>query len=157
AGEHVGSSEAGDPGTYDRYPHNRSSSGCEDWFGMSEAVAAQADVGTVRTGTSRISQVVTLVAVVVPPLGLVAAMRLLWNVAFHASDRPLMAGRYVVCPFATTIGFHRYFTHKSFEARTPVKATLAILGCMTMQGPLTQWVTDHRKHHALSDQDGDPH
>ena len=28
---------------------------------------------------------------------------------------------------------------------------------MTMQGPLTQWVTDHRKHHALSDQEGDPH
>ena len=26
-----------------------------------------------------------------------------------------------------------------------------------MQGPVTQWVTDHRKHHALSDQDGDPH
>jgi stearoyl-CoA desaturase (Delta-9 desaturase) len=35
--------------------------------------------------------------------------------------------------------------------------TLAILGCMTMQGPLTQWVTDHRKHHALSDREGDPH
>ena len=26
-----------------------------------------------------------------------------------------------------------------------------------MQGPLTQWVTDHRKHHALSDKPGDPH
>ena len=39
----------------------------------------------------------------------------------------------------------------------PVKAMLAILGCMTMQGPLTQWVTDHRKHHALSDKPGDPH
>ena len=37
-----------------------------------------------------------------------------------------------------------------------LKATLAILGCMTMQGPITQWVTDHRKHHALSDQDGRP-
>jgi stearoyl-CoA desaturase (delta-9 desaturase) len=28
---------------------------------------------------------------------------------------------------------------------------------MTMQGPVTQWVTDHRKHHALSDKPGDPH
>jgi len=64
---------------------------------------------------------------------------------------------YVVCAFGTTIGFHRYFTHKGFEARAAVKAALAILGCMTMQGPLTQWVTDHRKHHALSDKDGDPH
>ena len=68
-----------------------------------------------------------------------------------------MAGMYVVCAFGTTIGFHRYFTHRSFEARAPLKALLAILGCMTMQGPLTQWVTDHRKHHALSDREGDPH
>ena len=38
-----------------------------------------------------------------------------------------------------------------------LEALLAILGCMTMQGPITQWVTDHRKHHALSDKPGDPH
>src|SRR3954470_18317651 len=114
-------------------------------------------VGTVRTRTSGISRLVTLVAVVVPPLGLVAAMRLLWEVGFHWIDLALFVSLYVVCAFGTTVGFHRYFTHKGFETRAPVKATLAILGCMTMQGPLTQWVTDHRKHHALSDQEGDPH
>ena len=114
-------------------------------------------VATVRERTSRISQVVTLIAVVVPPLGVFAAMGLLWNVAFHWSDLAILAGLYVLCAFGTTIGFHRYFTHKGFEAGTPVKATLAILGCMTMQGPLTQWVTEHRKHHALSDREGDPH
>jgi stearoyl-CoA desaturase (delta-9 desaturase) len=124
--------------------------------GQSE-VARRPEVGTVRAATSRISQVVTLVAVVVPPLGVLAAMGVLWNVAFHWSDLLVMAALYVVCAFGTTIGFHRYFTHKGFETRAPVKATLAILGCMTMQGPLTQWVTDHRKHHALSDQEGDPH
>jgi stearoyl-CoA desaturase (Delta-9 desaturase) len=114
-------------------------------------------VGTVRSRTSRISQVVTLVAVVVPPLGLVSAIGLLWGVGFHWVDAGLFLGLYVVCAFGTTIGFHRYFTHKGFEARAPVKALLAILGCMTMQGPVTQWVTDHRKHHALSDKPGDPH
>ena len=114
-------------------------------------------VGTVRTRTSRVSQIVTLVAVTVPPLALVSAMGLLWGVAFNWYDVLLFAGFYVVCAFGTTIGFHRYFTHRGFQARTPVKATLAILGCMTMQGPLTQWVTDHRKHHAFSDQPGDPH
>ena len=114
-------------------------------------------IGTVRARTSRISQLVTLVAVVLPPLGLAAAIGLLWDVAFHWSDLTIMAAMYVVCAFGTTIGFHRYFTHKSFEARVPVKAALAILGCMTVQGPLTQWVTDHRKHHALSDRPGDPH
>jgi stearoyl-CoA desaturase (Delta-9 desaturase) len=101
--------------------------------------------------------VVTLIAVVVPPLGLLAAMGVLWDVAFHWVDLLLFAGFYVVCAFGTTIGFHRYFTHRGFETGVAIKATLAILGCMTMQGPLTQWVTDHRKHHALSDKPGDPH
>ena len=114
-------------------------------------------IGTVRPRTSRISQVVTLVAVVVPPLGLVSAMGLLWQVGFHWIDVVLFAALYVGCAFGTTIGFHRFFTHKGFEAGPPVKALLAILGCMTMQGPVTQWVTDHRKHHALSDKPGDPH
>ncbi len=114
-------------------------------------------VGTVRHATSRISQVVTLIAVVVPPIGLLSAMGLLWGVAFHWVDLVLLVSMYVICAFGTTIGFHRFFTHRGFEARTPVKAALAILGCMTMQGPITQWVTDHRKHHALSDKPGDPH
>ena len=119
--------------------------------------ATAAKLGTVRPHTSRISQVVTLVAVIVPPLGVLAAMGVLWNVAFHWSDLLVMTALYVACAFGTTIGFHRYFTHRGFETSRSVEATLAILGCMTMQGPLTQWVTDHRKHHALSDKPGDPH
>src|SRR6188472_2059217 len=114
-------------------------------------------IATVRPGSSTISKVVTLVAVVVPPLGLVSAMGLLWGVAFHPVDLLLLVSLYVICAFGTPIGFHRYFTHRGFSAHPSVKATLAILGCMTMQGPVTQWVTDHRKHHALSDQPGDPH
>ncbi len=117
----------------------------------------QVSIGTVRPRTRRTAQVVTVVAVIVPPLGIVSAMGLLWGVAFHWADLVLLAGFYVLCAFGTTIGFHRYFTHRGFSTRKPVEATLAILGCMTMQGPLTQWVTDHRKHHALSDKPGDPH
>jgi stearoyl-CoA desaturase (delta-9 desaturase) len=100
---------------------------------------------------------VTLVAVVVPALGLASAMGLLWGVAIHWVDLVLFLVLYVLCAFGTTIGFHRYFTHRGFETGPALKATLGILGCMTMQGPITQWVTDHRKHHALSDREGDPH
>ncbi len=123
---------------------------------MTEALP-EIPLATVRPGTSRISKIVTLVAVIVPALGVAVAMGALWNVAFHLEDLLLLAGMYVVCAFGITIGFHRYFTHRSFETGRSIKAALAILGCMTMQGPLTQWVTDHRKHHALSDRDGDPH
>lgn len=117
----------------------------------------EAPRATVRPGTSRTSKVVTLVAVVVPAAGVAAAAGALWDVAFHLDDLLLAAAMYVLCAFGTTIGFHRYFSHRAFEARPALKALLAVLGCMTMQGPLTQWVTDHRKHHALSDRDGDPH
>jgi stearoyl-CoA desaturase (delta-9 desaturase) len=84
-------------------------------------------------------------------------MWMLWGRAFRWVDVVLLVTMYTLCAFGTTIGFHRYFTHKSFEARLPVKVALGVLGCMTMQGPITQWVTDHRKHHALSDKPGDPH
>jgi stearoyl-CoA desaturase (Delta-9 desaturase) len=114
-------------------------------------------IATVRPRTSRASQVVTVVAVLVPPLALLSAMGALWGVAFHTYDLVLFIAFYVLCAFGTTIGFHRYFTHRGFEACLPVKIALGVLGCMTMQGPITQWVTDHRKHHALSDKPGDPH
>ena len=98
-----------------------------------------------------------VVAVVVPIVGAALAMVMLWGRAFRWVDVLLLVTMYTLCAFGTTIGFHRYFTHKGFEARLPVKVTLGILGCMTMQGPIIQWVTDPRKHHALSDQPGDPH
>jgi stearoyl-CoA desaturase (delta-9 desaturase) len=114
-------------------------------------------VATVRPRTTRISQVVTLVAVVVPPVGILSAAGLLWGVAFRPLDLVLFAIFYVATGLGITVGYHRYFTHRSFEAIQPVRIALAILGAMTLQGPLTQWVTDHRKHHARSDVDGDPH
>ena len=121
--QHVSRAEARDPAADDRYPHNRHSPGCEYWLPVIDApvpasrtpAPGRADLGTVRSRTSRISQVVTLIAVVVPPLGVAAAAGLLWNVAFHPFDLAIMAGMYVVCAFGITVGFHRYFTHRSFE------------------------------------------
>ena len=114
-------------------------------------------IKTVRERTSKPSQLAGIVAVAVPPLGLVIAVWLLWNRGVHPVDLVLLAAFYAACGLGITVGFHRLFTHKSFETSAPLRAMWAILGCMAMQGPLTQWVTDHRKHHALSDRPGDPH
>jgi stearoyl-CoA desaturase (delta-9 desaturase) len=64
---------------------------------------------------------------------------------------------YVVIAHGVTIGFHRLFTHRSFQARRPLKVTLAVLGSMSFQGSLIGWVADHRRHHAFADRPGDPH
>lgn len=119
--------------------------------------ASRLGIATARAHTSRVSQVVTLVAVLVPPIGLFSAMGLFWGVGFRLTDLVLFAVFYLLTGLGITVGYHRYFTHRSFEAGPVVKVTLAILGAMTLQGPVTQWVTDHRKHHARSDQEGDPH
>ena len=102
-------------------------------------------------------RIITLAAVVVPPLGILAVIGTLWGVAVRPIDLALFALFYLVPGLGITVGFHRYFTHRSFETSRPVKTLLAVLGSMTSQGPVCQWVSDHRKHHAHSDVEGDPH
>lgn len=119
--------------------------------------ASRLGIATARHRTGHVSQVVTLVAVLVPPIGLFSAMGVFWGVGFRMTDLVLFGVFYLFTGLGITVGYHRYFTHRSFETVAPVKVALAILGAMTLQGPVTQWVTDHRKHHARSDQAGDPH
>jgi stearoyl-CoA desaturase (Delta-9 desaturase) len=69
----------------------------------------------------------------------------------------LMLAFLVVVGHGVTVGFHRLFTHKSFEATRPLKITLAVLGSMSFQGSLIGWVADHRRHHRHADRPGDPH
>ena len=64
---------------------------------------------------------------------------------------------YAIAGHGVTIGLHRYFTHGAFKANRGLKIALGIAGSMSVQGPMIRWVADHRKHHAFSDKDGDPH
>ncbi len=113
-----------------------------------------------EAGPARVSlaiQVVNLFAVVVPFAGLVAGAILLWGWGFRWVDLGLLLGLYVLTVLGITVGFHRLFTHRSFETSRPIQIILAILGSMAVQEPLLKWVAMHRCHHQCSDQAGDPH
>jgi stearoyl-CoA desaturase (delta-9 desaturase) len=56
-----------------------------------------------------------------------------------------------------TLGFHRLFTHKSFEVPRALRWTIAWIGGLAGEGSVIHWVADHRRHHAHSDKPGDPH
>ena len=71
-----------------------------------------------------------------------------------SSSRVVM---YAIAGHGITIGYHRLFTHKSFKANRPLKIALAFAGGMAIEGPVVRWVADHRRHHAFSDKEGDPH
>jgi stearoyl-CoA desaturase (delta-9 desaturase) len=103
------------------------------------------------------TRIVTLAVVVMPFVGLLAAIASLWGYGFHWHHAVMLFVGYVLTGFGITVGFHRLFTHKSFETSRPVTFLFGVLGSMAAEGPLFHWVANHRKHHQHSDDDHDPH
>jgi stearoyl-CoA desaturase (delta-9 desaturase) len=95
--------------------------------------------------------------VVIPFLALIAAVPVAWGGWLGWTDVAIFAVCYLVAGVGVTVGFHRYLTHGSFKAKRWLRITLAVAGSMAAEGDVTQWVADHRRHHAFSDVEGDPH
>jgi stearoyl-CoA desaturase (delta-9 desaturase) len=110
-----------------------------------------------RTPLPLFTRLFSLVAVVAPLVGLVAGCILLWDWGFTWVHLSLFVGMYLLTAVGVTVGFHRLFTHRSFETNRVVQFVLAALGSMAVQGPLLKWVAMHRRHHQHSDEPGDPH
>ena len=106
---------------------------------------------------TRAGKLTNLGAVVVPFAATVAAIVLLWDKAVSWHDLALFFGTYVATALGITIGFHRLLTHRSFRTHKPTEYAFAVLGSMAVQGSVIAWVADHRKHHAHTDVEGDPH
>jgi stearoyl-CoA desaturase (delta-9 desaturase) len=105
----------------------------------------------------RAEKIANFGAVFVPIFGLIAAIVLLWNSWVDWIDLAIMGGLYVVTAMGVTVGFHRLLTHRSFRTHKATEYLLAYLGSLAVQGSVMDWVADHRKHHAHTDQEGDPH
>ena len=95
--------------------------------------------------------------VTVPFLALVAAVPVAWGGWLSWTDVVIALVWYVTAGLGITVGYHRYFTHGSFKAKRWLRVGLAVAGSLAVQGSITQWVADHRRHHAFSDLEGDPH
>lgn len=104
-----------------------------------------------------VSVIANFAGVIVPFAALITAIVLLWGVAFDWFYLALMMGMFAVSALGITVGYHRYFTHRSFETVKPVAFLLAVAGSMAAQGSVLEWVATHRKHHQHSDGEEDPH
>ena len=100
---------------------------------------------------------ITGLITVVPPALVVLAGWQLWNRGLHLRDIVLLIALYIPIGLGVTVGFHRLLTHRSFKTSPWLRGLLAVLGTMSIEGPVISWVADHRKHHAYSDRLGDPH
>jgi stearoyl-CoA desaturase (delta-9 desaturase) len=101
--------------------------------------------------------VLVYIFTLVPMLALVVAVPLAWGWGLSWLDVGLAAGFYLLSGFGVTVGFHRHFTHRAFKANRGLRNGLAIAGSTALQGDVITWVADHRRHHAFSDKEGDPH
>ena len=102
-------------------------------------------------------RIITGLVTLVPFLAIGLAAWQVWGEALNWSDVILFLALYLLTGLGITVGFHRHLTHRSFKTSRWLHALLAILGSAAIEGPVISWVADHRKHHAFSDQHGDPH
>jgi stearoyl-CoA desaturase (delta-9 desaturase) len=106
---------------------------------------------------SRAERIANIAGVVVPFAGVVGAVLLLWNSWVNGVDLAILAVMYLATALGVTIGYHRLLTHRSFKTHPRLERGFAILGSLSVQGSVLDWVADHRKHHAHTDEEGDPH
>ncbi len=108
-----------------------------------------------RSNTAR---VLIAIFVGVPMLALVAAVPVAWIWGFLDWQTVVVGiAFYLISGLGIAMGFHRYFTHGSFRAKRALKIALAVAGSLAIEGPVLDWVSDHRRHHKYSDKEGDPH
>jgi stearoyl-CoA desaturase (delta-9 desaturase) len=100
---------------------------------------------------------VNMAAVLVPFLAVAVAVPILWGEWVGWSDIAVFVLMYLVSGIGVTVGFHRMLTHRAFQTHRVTRYIFAILGSYSVQGPVIDWVADHRKHHAHTDVEGDPH
>src|SRR4051794_36801688 len=119
------------------------------------AVAPRDDVQPVANET--LDRTMTGIVTVLPFVGLVVAGWQLWNWWLPWYALVAFIALYIPTGLGITVGFHRLFTHRSFKTGPITRGVLAALGSAAIEGPVVSWVADHRKHHAFSDEEGDPH
>jgi stearoyl-CoA desaturase (delta-9 desaturase) len=121
------------------------------------ATALPGAAETVPIANETPERVVRTMVFGIPPAALVLAGWLAWGGALRWQDLLVLGITYTLTGLGITVGYHRLFTHRSFKTTRPIRALLAVLGSMAVEGPLIEWVATHRKHHRFSDHPGDPH
>ncbi|CAN5679312.1 fatty acid desaturase [soil metagenome] len=64
---------------------------------------------------------------------------------------------FIATGLSITLGYHRFFSHLTFQAGWAVKAFTLLFGAAAFEGSALTWSADHRRHHKFVDHDDDPY
>jgi len=94
---------------------------------------------------------------VLPVVGTGIAIASLPYFSIGLMEVGLFIGMWFLTGIGITVGYHRYFSHRSFQTNRIISVILCILGSMAALGSTISWVAIHRRHHECADKLGDMH
>jgi stearoyl-CoA desaturase (Delta-9 desaturase) len=94
---------------------------------------------------------------VLPLVGTLVALGLLFYRPIGAVEISLFFSMWLLTGLGLTVGYHRLFTHRAFSTGVVMSCIFIVMGSMAGRGPMLSWVAMHRRHHELSDHEGDLH
>jgi len=127
---------------------------------MSNKPQLQPDITPPATDISKgmsITGLFAMFTVGISTLGAIIAAYQVYTNQVTVTDLWLLGVFYVITALGVEAGFHRYFSHNAFRGSTVITWMFGIFGSMAAQGPVLFWAATHRKHHAFTDIEGDPH
>jgi stearoyl-CoA desaturase (delta-9 desaturase) len=92
-----------------------------------------------------------------PVLGIAGTAAWTWYNGFSLWMPVLTVLMYLAVGMSICAGYHRFFSHKSYEASAPVQLFFAFFGAMAAQNSILWWSSSHRVHHKYADKDWDPY
>jgi stearoyl-CoA desaturase (Delta-9 desaturase) len=92
-----------------------------------------------------------------PVIGIAGTAAYTWYAGFSLWMPLLTLGMYLAVGISICAGYHRFFSHKSYEASRAVQYFYAFFGAMAAQNSILWWSSSHRVHHKYVDKDWDPY
>jgi stearoyl-CoA desaturase (delta-9 desaturase) len=105
----------------------------------------------------KFSWINTLFLVITPFLALALIPVQLYLSGFSFVDFTLFTLMSLATGLGITMGYHRLFSHLTYETAWPVRAGLLAFGAAALQNSAFKWCSDHRYHHRFVDKEGDPY
>ena len=90
-------------------------------------------------------------------LALTAVPAYLWFFGLDTFQIVLFLVMFFACGFSITVGYHRLFSHRTFEAHWIVRLATLIFGAAAFENSVLLWSCEHRSHHKHVDHDDDPY
>lgn len=93
----------------------------------------------------------------IPALTLILVPYCVYQYGITWSDFFIFAFMTTATGLGITVGYHRYFSHQTFDSSKALKLFFLCFGAATFQNSARKWSSDHRYHHRFVDKEGDPY